>query len=95
MLQAGRSRVPIPMTSLDFSIDLIFQPHYAPGVDSASSRNEYQESSWGEGRRRVRLTTSSPSVSLLSRGNVGVLTSHNPMGLHGLFQGQLYLFLLE
>jgi hypothetical protein len=24
-----------------------FQPHYGPGVDSASNRNEYQESSWG------------------------------------------------
>jgi hypothetical protein len=23
-----------------------FQPHYGPGVDSASNRNEYQESSW-------------------------------------------------
>jgi hypothetical protein len=45
MLQAGRSRVQVPMRSLDFfSID--FQPHYGPGVDSASNRNEYQESSW-------------------------------------------------
>jgi hypothetical protein len=24
-------------------------PHYGPGVDSASNRNEYQESSWGGG----------------------------------------------
>jgi hypothetical protein len=24
-----------------------FQPHYGPGVDSASDRNEYQEHSWG------------------------------------------------
>jgi hypothetical protein len=24
-----------------------FQPHYGPGVDLASNRNEYQESSWG------------------------------------------------
>jgi hypothetical protein len=24
-----------------------FQPHYGPGVDSASYRNEHQESSWG------------------------------------------------
>jgi hypothetical protein len=24
-----------------------FQPHYGPGVDSASNRYEYQESSWG------------------------------------------------
>jgi hypothetical protein len=26
---------------------LIFQPHYGPGVDAASNRNEYQESCWG------------------------------------------------
>jgi hypothetical protein len=37
------------MRPLDFSIDLTFQPHYGPGVDSASSRNEFQESSWGKG----------------------------------------------
>jgi hypothetical protein len=23
------------------------QPHYGPGIDSASNKNEYQESSWG------------------------------------------------
>jgi hypothetical protein len=27
--------------------NFVFQPHYGPGVDSASNRNEYQESSWG------------------------------------------------
>jgi hypothetical protein len=42
MLQAGMSRVRIPMRSLDFSID--------PGVDSASNRNEYQESLGSKGR---------------------------------------------
>jgi hypothetical protein len=39
-----------------------------------------------EDGRRVRLT-SPPSVSGLSRENVGASTSHNPMGLHGLLQG--------
>jgi hypothetical protein len=41
--------------------------------------------------RRVGLTTLLSSVSRLSRQNVGASTSHNPMGLHGLLQGYLYL----
>jgi hypothetical protein len=57
------------------------------------NRNEYQESSGGlKDGRRVRLTTSLPSVSRLSRENVGASTSYNPMGLHGLLQRELYLF---
>jgi hypothetical protein len=40
----------------------------------------------------LRLATIPPSVSRLSRGNVGASTSHTPIGLHGLLQGQLYLF---
>jgi hypothetical protein len=30
-----------------FQLTQYFQPHYGPGGDSASNRNEYQESSWG------------------------------------------------
>jgi hypothetical protein len=36
MRQARRSRVRFPMRSLNFSIDLTFQPHYGPGVESTS-----------------------------------------------------------
>jgi hypothetical protein len=43
---------------------MLFRWNYGPGVDSASNRNEYQESSWGvKSGRRVGLTTLPPSVS--------------------------------
>jgi hypothetical protein len=67
MLQAGRSQVRVPMRWI-FSVYLTLPATLWPGVDSASNRNEYQESSWGvKGSQRVRLTTSSPSVNWPSR----------------------------
>jgi hypothetical protein len=47
VLQVGRSLVRFPMKSLNFSIYLILPAALCPWVDSASNRNEYQESSWG------------------------------------------------
>jgi hypothetical protein len=65
----------------------------APRSTQPLNRNEYQESSWEvKGGQRVRLTTLLPSVSQISRENVGASTSHNPTGLHGLLQTWLYLF---
>jgi hypothetical protein len=70
-----------------FSIFLILQPYYGPGVDSASNRNEYRESSPGckgwPARKADNLTA---ICEPMSRENVGASTSHNPMGLQGLLQ---------
>jgi hypothetical protein len=46
-----------------------------------------------KGGRRVRQTTSSPSVGRLSRENMGASTSHNPMGLHGMLRDTFTFYL--
>jgi hypothetical protein len=87
MLQTGSSRVRFQMRSLDFQLTYPFQPHYGPGVDSASNRNEYQDCFW-----RYRASGSwgwQPRRHLWADclEYIGTFTSQNPMGLHGLLQG--------
>jgi hypothetical protein len=56
-------------------------PHYGPGVDSASNRNEYQEYFLGgKSGRCIWLTTLPLQVPIVS-WNLGASTSWNPQGL--------------
>jgi hypothetical protein len=62
MLQAGKPRFLFPITSLDiFRFTESFKPHYGPGIDSATDRNEYQESSCGVKRGQSLRLTNAPS----------------------------------
>jgi len=63
-------------------------PHYGPGVDSVSNRDEYQEYFLGgKGGRCVGLTTLCRMSWIL-----GASTSWNPQGLSRPVMGLLYLF---
>jgi hypothetical protein len=88
MLQARRSRVRVLMRWIFFNLPNPSSRTMTLGstkpLTEMSTRNlpGGVKDSW-----RIRLTTLLPSVSRLSRDNMEALTSHNPMGLHGLLQG--------
>jgi hypothetical protein len=67
-----------------------FRPHYGPGVDSTSNRNEYREYFLrGKGGRCVGLTTLPPSCADCLE-ILAASTSLNPQGLSGPVMGLFY-----
>ena len=65
----------------NFSLTQSFWPHYGPGVDSASNRNEYQEYFLrGKSGRCIGLTTLPPYVPIvLKSGSLNILEPSGPV----------------
>jgi hypothetical protein len=88
MLQAGRSRVQIPMRSLDFSIDLII-PTANMALGSTQPLTEMSTRNLPGGKGRPERN--GDNLTAICLENLGTSTSHNPMwafmGLHCLLQG--------
>ena len=82
----------------NFSVTYYFRSHYDPGVDSASSRNEYQVYFLGgSGGRCVKLTTLPPSCAVVMKsGNLKFLEPSGPLqACNGTDLPLPYSFLLE
>jgi hypothetical protein len=87
MLQAGRSRDRAPLRWIFFNWlnpSATLWPWGRLSLTEMSNRNF---PGGVKGGWCVGLTTLAPSVSRLSRQNVGAWTSRNPLGLHGLLRG--------
>ena len=63
----------------NFSLTLSFRPHYDPGVDSASNRNEYQQYFLGGKRGRCLGLTLPPSRAVLKSGSLNLLEPSGPV----------------
>jgi hypothetical protein len=81
MLQAGRSRVRLPMRSLDFfNLPNPSSRTVVLGLTQPLIKMSNRNLLGGKQRPARKVTTSQPSIGRLSGENVGVSTSHNPMG---------------
>jgi hypothetical protein len=82
----------------NFSFTLSFRPHYGPGVESASNRNEQRKISWGLKAPVRRLTNLPPScaesLEILELQPPGTLRACNGMYLFYRFKKKTYYLLL-
>jgi hypothetical protein len=85
MLQAGRSPVQVP-DKVDF-FNLPNPSSRTMALESTQPLTEMSTRNLPGGKKRParRADNLPPSVSRMSE-NVGASTSHNPMGLHGLYR---------
>jgi hypothetical protein len=58
---------------------------------TASNRNEYQDSSWGQTAVGAWSWQTHGHLTVGFLENVGASTSHNPTGLRGLLQSRIYI----
>jgi len=72
------------MVSLEFFIDINFLLQYAPGVDTASNRNDYQEyflgCGGGEGKGRQCVDLTALPTSCADFHEIGSLNLLEPSG---------------
>jgi hypothetical protein len=87
MLQAGTSRARFPITSLDFSIDIILPAALWPWGPQPQTEMSTRNLPGVKGRSARKADNLTACLE-----NVGASTSDKPMGLHGLLQGHLYIF---
>jgi hypothetical protein len=88
MLQAGRSWDRVLMRWIFFNLPNCSSRTMALGSTQPLTEMSTRNLPGGgvKGSRCVGLTTLPPSVSHLSRQNVGASMSYNPVGLHSLLQ---------
>jgi hypothetical protein len=91
MLQAGRSWVWFLMRSLESSIDLFLPARLWPSSSPSLWIEMSTRNLPGGKGHLVHKADNLTTTCELTIENVG--TFHNPMGLHGLLQGQLYLLI--